>query len=435
MLTFTDNISQRIQRQPSKIVITIVGGGNCSHIMAGLFGSNPNYEVRLLTRRPKEWNSQITVEFKLNKPKVIGKIAKISSDPLKVIPGSQWIIISSPVSAHLDILRNIAPFVSPGSYLGTIFAQGGFQYKVKQAFNEVRKNVSDIIVFGCQYIPWACRTKTYGKCAVLLGHKQYLFVAKLPTKCPKASKFYVEMKQLFSIPVRPISNFLSITLTPSNQIIHPARMFGLFGKDFKDDKDNDVLYKREPYFYGELDDRSTDLMQRQSNELQALKNESISRHPDLDLSSVMDLKERIVEMYAAEVGDTSTLRSTIRTNVGWTQLKCPMVPIYSSDKLDSSSPSCPIEPRDKSKGVILKGYKPDFSTRYMWDDIPYGLVVLRSVASLLDVEVPCIDEVLYWGQSVMGKEYLVDGELIGKDIHETGAVSNFGILSPEELFE
>ncbi|CAG8685433.1 16220_t:CDS:2, partial [Funneliformis caledonium] len=261
----------------------------------------------------------------------------------------------------------------------------GFQYKVKQAFNEVKKNVNNVIVFGCQYIPWACRTKAYGKCAVLLGHKQYLFVAKLLTQCPNTSKFYVEMKKL---------------------------MFGLFGKDFNDDKENDVLYQREPYFYGELDDRSADLMQRQSDELQALKNESLARSPDLDLSSVMDLKERIVEMYATEVDDTSTLRSTISTNVGWTQLKCPM-----------------------SKGVILKGYKPDFSTRYMWDDIPYGLVVLRSVASLLDVEVPCIDEVLYWGQSVMGKEYLVDGELIGKDIHETGAVSNFGILSPEELFE
>ncbi|CAG8597585.1 12865_t:CDS:2 [Funneliformis mosseae] len=388
MLAVTDNISQKTQRQPSKVVITIVGGGNCSHIMAGIFGSNPNYEVRLLTRRPKEWNSQITVEFKLNKPK--------------------WIIISSLILTSYVI----SPFVSPGSYLGTVFAQGGFQYKVKQAFNEA-----------------------YGKCAVLLGHKQYLFVAKLPTQCPNASKFYVEMKKLFAIPVRPLSNFLSITLTPSNQIIHPARMFGLFGKDFNDDKENDVLYQREPYFYGELDDRSADLMQRQSDELQALKNESLARSPDLDLSSVMDLKERIVEMYATEVDDTSTLRSTISTNVGWTQLKCPMVPIYSSVKPDSSSPSCPIESREKSKGVILKGYKPDFSTRYMWDDIPYGLVVLRSVASLLNVEVPCIDEVLYWEQSVMGKEYLVDGELIGKDIHETGAVSNFGILSPEELFE
>jgi hypothetical protein len=415
MLSIADKISSNTTRQPSKIVITIVGGGNCSHIMAGIFGSKSNYEVRLLTRRPKEWYSQITVEFQFNKPKIIGKISKISDDPSKIIPGSQWIIISSPVSAHLDILRNIAPFVSPGSYLGTVFAQGGFQYKAKQAFNEIKRSTNNIIIFGCQYIPWACRIKNYGKCAILLGNKQYLCVAKLPSVCPNVSKFDTEMTRLFGIPVLPLSNFLSITLTPSNQIIHPARMYGLFGKDFYDNKENDILYQHEPYFYRDLDDISAYLMQCQSDELQSLKKESLFRCPDLNLDSVIDLKERIVKMYGQEVEDESTLRSTISTNIGWTQLKCPMIPIYSSNK--------------------LKGYKPDFSTRYMWDDVPYGLVVLRSVADLLDVEVPYIDEVLYWGQRVMGKEYLVDGKLCGKDIHETGAVSNFGILSPEELFE
>lgn len=36
------------------------------------------------------------------------------------------------------------------------------------------------------------------------------------------------METLFDIPCRTVANFLNLTLTPSNQIIHPARYFAIF---------------------------------------------------------------------------------------------------------------------------------------------------------------------------------------------------------------
>jgi hypothetical protein len=36
------------------------------------------------------------------------------------------------------------------------------------------------------------------------------------------------MESLFDIPCATVANFLNLTLTPSNQIIHPARYFAIF---------------------------------------------------------------------------------------------------------------------------------------------------------------------------------------------------------------
>ena len=48
-------------------------------------------------------------------------------------------------------------------------------------------------------------------------------------------------------------------------------------------------------------------------------------------------------------------------------------------------------------------YVPDFSHRYLTEDVPMGLVVLRGVATIVGVNTPTMDEVLIWAQKIMGK--------------------------------
>ena len=66
-------------------------------------------------------------------------------------------------------------------------------------------------------------------------------------------------------------------------------------------------------------------------------------------------------------------------------------------------------------------------------DIPYGLVVTRGVATMAGVATPTIDMLIEWAQKNMGKEYLVGGKLVGKDIQETSAPQAFGIHSAADL--
>lgn len=36
------------------------------------------------------------------------------------------------------------------------------------------------------------------------------------------------LENMYDLPVISVSNFVTLTLTPSNQIIHPARIYGVF---------------------------------------------------------------------------------------------------------------------------------------------------------------------------------------------------------------
>lgn len=48
------------------------------------------------------------------------------------------------------------------------------------------------------------------------------------TPVERTAEVAATMGALFDIPCKTIPNFLCLTLTPSNQIIHPARYYGIF---------------------------------------------------------------------------------------------------------------------------------------------------------------------------------------------------------------
>lgn len=73
---------------------------------------------------------------------------------------------------------------------------------------------------------------------------------------------------LFGIPTLSLPNFLSITLTPSNQIIHPGRIWGVF-KDW--DGKSPFNEKDVPLIYEDMDDISADAMQYLDDEIQLIK--------------------------------------------------------------------------------------------------------------------------------------------------------------------
>ena len=70
---------------------------------------------------------------------------------------------------------------------------------------------------------------------------------------------------------------------------------------------------------------------------------------------------------------------------------------------------------------------PDFGNRYFTEDCPFGLAVLRGIAEVAGVETPTMDKVLSWMQSKMGREYLKDGKLAGKDVSSTRSPQKYGL--------
>jgi hypothetical protein len=62
-----------------------------------------------------------------------GKLNKVSSNPADFEDTQIW-IISGPANIHQELLTKIKPFVKPNSYVGTLFAQGGFKWICNYVF-------------------------------------------------------------------------------------------------------------------------------------------------------------------------------------------------------------------------------------------------------------------------------------------------------------
>ena len=82
---------------------------------------------------------------------------------------------------------------------------------------------------------------------------------------------------------------------------------------------------------------------------------------------------------------------------------------------------------------LAGGFVPDFQFRYLSEDVPTGLCFTRGVAELLGVKTPSVDKVLLWSQAKLGKEFLKDGKMQGKDIKDTRAPQAFGVASKDSL--
>ena len=78
-------------------------------------------------------------------------------------------------------MKQIEPFVSPNSYVGTLYAQGGFDWMASSIFGKRLKD-DNITLFGLYNIPWICKIFTYGERVRIIGPKEALYVAVSPKK-------------------------------------------------------------------------------------------------------------------------------------------------------------------------------------------------------------------------------------------------------------
>ncbi|KAF8820340.1 naD/naDP octopine/nopaline dehydrogenase, alpha-helical domain-containing protein [Cardiosporidium cionae] len=388
------------------LTITICGGGNGAHVAAGYLASRKGFRVNVLTRRPKDWSQMITVYTEKSswayKGTITGTLYCVTDDPSLVISGSDIIFVAAPANAHYPILKKIACYLQPHVLLGTLFAQGGFDWAVLRALDGDLSRVHAI--FGIQNIPWLCRIREYGKSVEILGPKQSLWLASIPLESACSTARLVAV--MFEIRTEVVPNFLSLTLTPSNQIIHPARYFGIFH-----DWDGVSPIKKDKIqwgLYSEMDSLSAFWMEKLDTELQNIKKGLVKRVPALDLSYVIPLGQRVVLQYQDDVGDCTNLQTIFATNRAYAECITPVT-------------------------EVPGGYKPAVHSRLFWEDIPYGLCILKNIAEMLNLATPAIDKMIEWHQHFMNKSFLINGSLNREIISETASPEAYGIRDIEKL--
>lgn len=157
-----------------------------------------------------------------------------------------------------------------------------------------------------------------------------------------------------------------------------------------------------------MDDFSADWMTKLDQEIQNIKAAILKKYPTYDLSSVIPMQKRIIKQYGDQIRDKSTMKTTFATNAGYATLKFPL--------------------KQVEGGVVL-----DVNSRFFWEDIPYGLIILKDISTMLHLKSPATDFLIEWHQKFMGKKYIENGKLIKDALKDTGAPSRYGIKNIDQL--
>ena len=327
--------------------ICICGGGNLGHVCAG-FLANRGYQVSILTTKPERWNS----ELKIVAPDGIfsGMISLISSNPKEVIPQADIVLVCLPGYAIHDELVKIKPYISKGAIVGSVVSSTGFFF---ESFKILPYNIP---LFGFQRVPFISRIIDYGKKAELKGYKDTLHVAIENTS--EKESIRAKLEKLFEKPVSIADNFYEVSLSNSNPILHPARLYTMW-KDWRPG----IVYPRNPQFYAEWTVEASTLLLKMDDEFQ-------------QLLMALRLKPGCIPTILNYYESTDAISLTQKLH---------------DIKAFQGIPS----PMKEVEG----GWIPDFSSRYFTEDFPYGMRFIVETAHEQNVEIPTIEEIYQWGLS------------------------------------
>lgn len=334
---------------------TIIGGGNLGHVIAGVVSHNNDIKVNLLTSRPELWHNVITVEA-VDGRIFNGKLSKISADAEDVIPKSDVILLCLPGYLIKETLYKIKPFLSSNVFVGSVFSSTGFFFEAKEILS------SDTHLWGFQRVPFISRLSEYGRSAKLLGYKPSFSIAIENADDKEKTLFCAEIENIFGSRTILLNNYLEVSLTNSNPILHTARLYSLF-KDWNDK----VIYKEPILFYESWDLNSAEL-------LISMDKEFFSLLSVLPVSK--DFLPSLLDYY--ESTDAKSLMNKLSSIQGFKGILAPM----------------------KNVG---EGWIPDFKSRYFTEDFPFGLKYIWQLAKENNISTPTIDMVYEWGISVIEK--------------------------------
>lgn len=359
--------------------ICICGGGSQGHISAGVIGSNPKYNVSILTRRPNLWSHDFKA-IDLSGKEYLGHLNTISDDPSLVIPNADVVLICLPGYAIREELIKIKPYVSKHTIIGCAFGGSGFFIQLFDIMG------SKIKGFALQRVPYTGRPREYGHSATLKGYKPYLKVATVNIN--DSLQIIRLLEDWYATPVFPLKHWLEATLSNSNPLLHPCRMKVMF-KDWTPDK----VYNRIPYMYNmDWDDESSQCWVDCDKELRM-----VMQKLPMDVNEVPS----ILEYYNCEDIHALTL------------------------KMQSIEPFKTVQAH---MNEVEGGYKVDATVRYFTEDIPYGLLLIKAFAQLTNTKTPNIDGVIEWAQNVMGQNFIIHGKL-NPEIYN----SNLSFISPDKI--
>lgn len=334
--------------------ITVIGGGNIGTLMAADLSMKA--KVSIYSPQVDKWTDKIIV---YNDDDTVQKISSqifVTDNLREAICGAQYIFITLPAFMFMDIASKIEDYVSIDQIICAVPGSGGVEFAFKRLIDK------GVTVIGLQRVHCIARLKEYGHSVYALGRKRQIEIASIPSKM--AENLRSEISELFSMPCIALDNYLCLTLTPSNPILHTSRLYSLF-KNYEEEK----LYSRVPLFYEEWNDESSKILIKMDDELQKLCNVI-----PIELGGVVSLKK-----YYASFSEKA-MTDKIRSIKAFKGILSPM------------------------KEVPNHFYKPDISSRYFVSDFDFGLKIICDISDTFHVKVKTMKQAYNWYEKVANSD-------------------------------
>lgn len=331
--------------------ISIVGVGNVGTQIA-VHCTEMKHQVILFTKKKGAINRHLKIVDENNQLIHEGLVALITDNPIEAFDKIDLIFVTVPAFYMDEVASIILPYVHQSMKICLVPGTGGGEW----SFRECVKRGA--ILFGLQRVPSVARLVEYGHIVKATGYREELFIASLPAN--RADECAQIIGDLFNMKCSSMPNYLNLTLTPSNPILHTTRLRTLFS-DYSEGR----VYDAVPLFYEEWSNESSELLFKCDEEVQNICN-ALSQ---FNLKYVRSLKDHY-ESYSPEA-----LTTKIRSIRGFKGLTSPTI-------------------------NVDNGYIPDFNSRYFTADFPFGLAILVQIADLLNLAVPNMKETLAWYDNI-----------------------------------
>lgn len=363
--------------------ICIIGGGNIGTAMAITAASFGQAEVSMLTSKPKKWCLKLSMIDPISNEYTEGTLVAATSDYAQALESCDMVLIAQPSFMVADTLKKLNLYLKSPVMVGVIPGTGGVEY----AAGGLLKNGHTL--FGVDRVPCIARLKQYGKSVESTPKKSIRLCA-----IPGGQTTYIceLFSRLFKVECHPVKNYLTITLTPSNPILHTVRLFSLFHNYLQTE------WITNPMFYSDWDDAASELLLACDRELITL------------CSTLSDIPIEVIPLSVHyEANTVKDMTKKLRSLTALKNIRSPML---------------------LSNGKCIL----DLSSRYFTEDFPYGLCIIKGFASVCGVSVPNMDLILRWYEQLTGVQYFNNNAFSGADLRNTGIPQNYGIHTFSDVY-
>ena len=331
--------------------ITIIGGGNIGTQFA-VHCAEKQHDVTIYTSTPDLFDRALNIVDETGKITHTGIIQQVTSDPETAFSKADIIFVTVPATMMQTVADLIYKYSNNKTLIGVVPGNGGSECAFGNCIN--RGN----IFFGIERVPAIARLVQKGKTVKSTKYREELHVAAIPAANAESCAKIVT--DIFDIPCTVIPNFLNLTMTPSNPILHTTRLRTIF-RDWK----SGITYVKLPLFYEEWDDESSELLIACDDEVQNI----CQALPEFHLEYVKSLREH----YESPTAEAMTK-------------KISSIPVFKG----LQTPAIHVE----------GGFIPDLNSRYFTADFSYGLTIIKQIACFAGVPTPNIDETLAWYKKI-----------------------------------